>query len=57
MDILRYMPGPRKFADLVAKEVKGAMEDHEGDVLVFVPGEREIMCAMDLLESIDMMIF
>lgn len=35
--------GPRRFADLVATQVKSAMEEHEGDVLVFVPGEREIM--------------
>jgi len=35
--------GPRKFADIVAKQVKNAMDEHEGDVLVFVPGEREIM--------------
>ncbi|CAJ1430648.1 unnamed protein product, partial [Effrenium voratum] len=35
--------GPRKFADVVAKQVRKAMKEHSGDVLVFVPGEREIM--------------
>lgn len=35
--------GPHRFADLVAQQVEEALEEHPGDVLVFVPGEREIM--------------
>ncbi|CAE8613109.1 unnamed protein product [Polarella glacialis] len=35
--------GPMKFAETVAKTIKMAMENHPGDCLVFLPGEREIM--------------
>lgn len=35
--------GPRDFANTVAKQIKIALDEHEGDALVFVPGEREIM--------------
>ncbi|CAE7439670.1 hrpB, partial [Symbiodinium sp. CCMP2456] len=35
--------GPRDFANTVAKQIQLALDEHEGDVLVFVPGEREIM--------------
>lgn len=35
--------GPQRFAQLVAKVIRQALEEHEGDALVFLPGEREIM--------------
>lgn len=35
--------GPQMFAQTIAKQVQLALKEHEGDVLVFVPGEREIM--------------
>ncbi|CAK0886187.1 unnamed protein product [Prorocentrum cordatum] len=43
-DLNNYEPeGPQKFAEQVAGVIQGALGEHTGDVLVFLPGEREIM--------------
>eukprot|EP00931_Biecheleriopsis_adriatica_P074241 TRINITY_DN48345_c0_g1_i1.p1 TRINITY_DN48345_c0_g1~~TRINITY_DN48345_c0_g1_i1.p1 ORF type:complete len:1326 (+),score=207.03 TRINITY_DN48345_c0_g1_i1:354-3980(+) len=44
--------GPQAFARTVAEQVEQAMETHPGDVLVFVPGEREIMYLWIALNNI-----
>ncbi|MBZ9714653.1 ATP-dependent helicase HrpB [Deinococcus multiflagellatus] len=39
--------------DAVARQVRAALAEHEGDVLAFLPGVREIRGAMGLLSGVD----
>jgi len=43
--------GPWFFADVMAKAIEEALEAHPGDMLVFLPGEREIMYTWIVLNN------
>lgn len=42
------------FAQAIARAVKQSMSQHEGHVLVFLPGQREIKAVQDMLEPQDL---
>lgn len=54
LDVTNWQPdGPQKFSEVMAKVIADALEEHrEGDVLVFLPGEREIMYTWISLNNI-----
>ena len=47
----RDVPGPRELPDALARTVRAALADHEGDILAFLPGMAEIRRTMASLEG------
>ena len=48
---VRDVPGPRELPDALARAVRAALADHEGDILAFLPGMAEIRRAMTALDG------
>ncbi|WP_104038302.1 helicase-related protein [Vibrio jasicida] len=49
----RYLPNKKGCESDVVRTVKEALEDEEGDILVFLPGRKEITQCAQMLQSID----
>lgn len=49
----RYLPNKKGCENDVVRTVKEALEDEEGDILVFLPGRKEITQCAQMLQSID----
>ncbi len=49
----RYLPNKKGCENDVVCTVKEALEDEEGDILVFLPGRKEITQCAQMLQSID----
>ncbi|MHA2709212.1 helicase-related protein [Vibrio owensii] len=49
----RYLPNKKGCENDVVRTVKEALEDEEGDILVFLPGRKEITQCVQMLQSID----
>ncbi|MGR5320446.1 helicase-related protein [Vibrio sp. DNB22_19_1] len=49
----RYLPNKKGCETDVVKTVKEVLEDEEGDVLVFLPGRKEITQCWQMLQSLD----
>lgn len=49
----RYLPNKKGCENDVVRAVKEALEDEEGDILVFLPGRKEITQCAQMLQSID----
>ncbi|WP_199481656.1 helicase-related protein [Vibrio owensii] len=49
----RYLPNKKGCENDVMRTVKEALEDEEGDILVFLPGRKEITQCAQMLQSID----
>lgn len=49
----RYLPNKKGCENDVVRTVKAALEDEEGDILVFLPGRKEITKCAQMLQSID----
>lgn len=49
----RYLPNKKGCENDVVRVVKEALEDEEGDILVFLPGRKEITQCAQMLQSID----
>ncbi|TDE24225.1 ATP-dependent RNA helicase [Vibrio owensii] len=49
----RYLPNKKGCENDVVRTVKEALEDEEGDILVFLPGRKEITKCAQMLQSID----
>jgi len=49
----RYLPNKKGCENDVVRAVKEALEDEEGDILVFLPGRKEITQCTQMLQSID----
>lgn len=49
----RYLPNKKGCENDVVHAVKEALEDEEGDILVFLPGRKEITQCAQMLQSID----
>ncbi|WP_043991487.1 helicase-related protein [Vibrio sp. AND4] len=49
----RYLPNKKGCENDVVRAVKEALQDEEGDVLVFLPGRKEITQCAQMLQSID----
>ncbi|MEF1246925.1 helicase-related protein [Vibrio owensii] len=49
----RYLPNKKGCENDVVHTVKEALEDEEGDILVFLPGRKEITQCAQMLQSID----
>ncbi len=47
----RDIPGPRELPDALARAVRAALAEHEGDMLAFLPGMGEIRRAQAALEG------
>ncbi len=47
----RDIPGPRELPDAMARSVRAALVDHDGDILAFLPGMAEIRRTQALLEG------
>ena len=47
----RDIPGPRELPDAMARAVREALAQHEGDILAFLPGMAEIRRAQSALEG------
>ena len=47
----RDIPGPRELPDAIARAVREALAQHEGDILAFLPGMAEIRRAQSALEG------
>ena len=49
----RYLPNKKGCENDVVRTVKEALEDEEGDILVFLPGRKEITQCAQILQGID----
>ncbi|CAH1587561.1 DEAD/DEAH box helicase family protein [Vibrio owensii] len=49
----RYLPNKKGCENDVVRTIKEALEDEEGDILVFLPGRKEITQCAQMLQSID----
>jgi len=47
----RDVPGPRELPDALARTVRAALAEHEGDILAFLPGMADIRRAMTALDG------
>lgn len=49
----RYLPNKKGYENDVVRTVKEALEDEEGDILVFLPGRKEITQCSQMLQNLD----
>ncbi|WP_045378408.1 helicase-related protein [Vibrio campbellii] len=49
----RYLPNKKGCENDVVRTVKEALEDEEGDILVFLPGRKEITQCSQMLQNLD----
>ncbi|UTZ25502.1 ATP-dependent RNA helicase [Vibrio campbellii] len=49
----RYLPNKKDCENDVVRTVKEALEDEEGDILVFLPGRKEITQCSQMLQNLD----
>lgn len=49
----RYLPNKKGCENEVVRTVKEALEDEEGDILVFLPGRKEITQCAQMLQSLE----
>ncbi|MGR4988314.1 helicase-related protein [Vibrio rotiferianus] len=49
----RYLPNKKGCENDVVRTVKEALEDEEGDILVFLPGRKEITQCAQMLQNLD----
>jgi ATP-dependent helicase HrpB len=49
--VARDIPGPRELPDAMARAIRAALAEHDGDILVFLPGMAEIRRTQAALEG------